>query len=1159
MKPTNKIILPLCGALSLGLFLSSCQDGWFDMGSNSNSDLRISLSATIDQLNLTRANDHGFADGDKIGVYAVIRNADGTPGLMTPDDNLASNVRFTFDEANIRWNGDRDLYFEDNKSAADFYGYYPYDSSISNVMDYPFTVERDQSKDIGENGLSSYEASDFLWAKDSNISPENPNVNLTFHHMLACVRVTLIEGDGFDQGEWNELDKKVLVGNTCRTGTINLASGAVTTVGEADNMMIVTKPSGDEYRGIVLPQSVAASRTVIAVNVGTKSYKLIKETAMTYAPSKMHNFTIEIKKSANTGDYQFTLMDESITPWESDPDSHNGLAKEYVIVEVPVAGGLEQAINKAGLNPTELKNLKVKGEMTGSDFSYLKENCKYLEALNLKEVLIRNCSTAYYGDKPEDYVIPYQACHEMLYLKTIVFPDKLKKIGEEAFRNTNLCCVLDFPEGLEYIGVSAFSNWQNYTQSNLNLTGELRLPTTLKYIGNSAFENNAFTGELVLPESLEYLGSTAFRDCKNLKGEIHLPTNLKELGEDAFAKCVGLTGKFIYPQGLSIVKSVGGAFSSYILPEHPTKIEDRAFENTLINGDLVLPESVTQIGESAFYGSKLSHIVLPSKLVSIGATAFFYNENLIDTVVIPPLIEIIEEATFEGCAKLDAVVLPKNLLKIKGSAFRDCFSLTYIRCDAPEPPELDESAFYGVNKDNFTIEVPEASVDAYRKAPGWREFKRIAAYRNFVARPSKYNVINNGDTKKIVLNADGAWEMTSCPSWCHIDKTSGFKKTEITLTVDAMAHGTPNREGTITFKLKDSAEHQTHISVNQLDYEHDEDACITLQKASVGNGVDLFFVGDGYDAYDIANGIYLEDMKQEMEYLFAVEPYLSYREYFNVYTSIALSEDSGTEDINHWRNTKFHFCTGDGGCTRLSADWQKAFEYCATTVPQIANKPNASVGVVLIGNTTVYEGVTYIVGDSFCAVVTKSDSAYPNDARGLIQHEAGGHGIGWLADEYMYHRAFIQKCGCSCCKHERDLRQDHANGYGLNLSLTGKYTEVPWRHLIHNREYGDIVDIYEGGYFHSRGVYRSEYNSCMNNNVPYFSTWSRQLIVQRIMKLAGEPFSLESFYAKDSRQMGKDFTGTRAAGKNMDDVSAHHGNAPIFIKNYKFGKKGGRK
>ena len=137
---------------------------------------------------------------------------------------------------------------------------------------------------------------------------------------------------------------------------------------------------------------------------------------------------------------------------------------------------------------------------------------------------------------------------------------------------------------------------------------------------------------------------------------------------------------------------------------------------------------------------------------------------------------------------------------------------------------------------------------------------------------------------------------------------------------------------------------------------------------------------------------------------------------------------------------------------------------------------------------------------------------------------------------------------------------DHANGFALNMSLIGKYKEVPWTHLLFKKEYSDIVDVYEGGYFHSRGVYRSEYNSCMNNNVPYFSTWSRQLIVERIMKLAGEKFDLNSFYAKDSRATGRDFTSTSRGGNlNVVNAPVRHGNAPVRITGYKFGQKGGRK
>jgi hypothetical protein len=78
--------------------------------------------------------------------------------------------------------------------------------------------------------------------------------------------------------------------------------------------------------------------------------------------------------------------------------------------------------------------------------------------------------------------------------------------------------------------------------------------------------------------------------------------------------------------------------------------------------------------------------------------------------------------------------------------------------------------------------------------------------------------------------------------------------------------------------------------------------------------------------------------------------------------------------------------------------------------------------------------------------------------------------------------------------------------------------ETPWSHLVFDERYSDIVDVFEGGYGYSRGVYRSEANSCMNDYEPYFSTICREDIVRRIKNLAGEPFSFEEFVAADSRE-----------------------------------------
>lgn len=1175
MKQIN--IYHISCALALSL-LWGCSDDVTDKVDTVDSGQKeIRLQADIDQLNLSRADDSGFADGDRIGIYAVNFGADGNPGTLASTGNLADNVRFTFNEDANSWTGDRQLYFKDESTPVDFYGYYPYMEAVDNVNAYPFSVARNQSTEASDGRLSGYEASDFLWGKTVGVTPSTPIVTVTFRHILSSVQVTLIEGEGFDEGEWASLDKSVIVSGTGRDALIDLATGTATLTGSRDNTGIIAAGYKENYRAVVIPQSVDAGEPLLDITVDGQSYQFRKTETMTYVPSKMHKFTIEVTKRLPDGTFCFDIVNEAITPWESDAESHNGLAKEYLLVNIEENQTLEEALKVQKIDVSDIVNLKITGSMHSEDFYFIRDNMKKIQALNLREIDLKD--RVWIGGESEycENAIPSIALTNAVTLKYLVLPKKLTAIGEYAFGGTSLEGSLTIPDGVKIIEAGAFQSfWDEGSGYSVipggklfvpnNFTGELSLPTSLEYIGSQAFKGCNFTGTLVLPESVTYIGEGAFCRCLNFTGELRLPDKLVETkggfdgSNGAFYGMKGINGKLYLPKKMKVIGGFGNMeLSSVLFPDAPVTIDVGAFRDTKIKAAVIIPPTVNVIEEYAFSHCTTPYVDLPQSLSFIGKYAFQGCQNLTDTIHIPGKVEVIEEGTFRECGKLKAVTLSSALTKICQMAFENCYALEYIRIDALVPPELDESAFYGVNKDNFTLEVPEQSVEAYRNAPGWREFRRIAAYRNFVARPSKYNVLNRGGKKEIILNADAEWELASAPSWCHVDKSSGNKKTEMMLTVDEMAHNSGNREGKVEFRLKGDAGYTTTIDVAQYDYQYEEDEYITLQHATKGDGIDLFFVGDGYDGADISDGSMLEDIRQEVEYFFAVEPYTTYREYFNVYTAVALSEDSGVEGLNHWRNTKFHTKVPEK-CSdpRITADWGGAMDYCAEVCPPIINRPQPRVGVVLLANTALYDGVTYSMGDSFCALVTKSENDYPYDARGLVQHEAGGHGIGWLGDEYIYHPEFIQKCDCKCCGHVEELLAEQSSGFSLNLSLNGKYREVPWSHLIFNSSYGDIVDIYEGGYFHGRGVYRSEYNSCMNNNVPYFSTWSRQLIVQRIMKLAGEEFSLESFYANDSRETGRDFTST-SRSSNGGSAAGYHGNAPVFIDNYKFGRKGDRR
>ncbi|WP_287640557.1 leucine-rich repeat protein [Bacteroides sp.] len=1138
---TKYVLLPWLALLGVG-----CQDSPV-VPANTETNEELRFDAEIEQVYVTRVNDNGFTDGDQMGVYVVDFDGQGNPGNLQTTGNRADNVRFVYRQDMNKWKGDVSIYWKDERTPIDAYGYYPYISEVNDVSAYPFTVAANQAETGKDSGtLGAYEASDFLWAKATGVNPGEV-IRLNYQHLMAGIQVTLKAGEGFATEEWNKLDKSVGVTNTLTQAQINLRDGKVSPVG-TETQTIMSIMSGTDFRAVIIPQVVEPNQTLLSITVDGQNYNFVREQGMTYHSGKLHKFTIQVD-APPTGDYRFTLLDEAVTAWENDEVSHEAEARSYVCVHVAEPGQLKECIAAAGKDYRTIHNLKLTGSITEDDFIFMRDEMNSLEALNLKEVKIKNVYNDF-GIQVDD-IIPNDAFVWKYSLTHIVFPDNLCGISRGAFRETQLTGSLSIPEGVTYIGDNAFRNVTT-------LTGSLTLPSTLKQIGKGSFEYCGFSSDLHFPESLVSIGERAFIGCSDITGHLHLPDNLIEIGTEAFAEMSNIRGDIVIPDKISTVKCrsfyQSGFDGNIYLPEGLVEIEGHAFANTSIGGEVVLPTTLRLLGigggynGGAFANTNITHIVFPKNLQLIGDECFSQCTYLQDTIKIPSAITKIGYNTFAGCNQIEALVLPDNLQTIENSAFSGCYSLNLVQCLSDIPPVIadGEWTFGGVAKDNFSVVVPANAVDAYRNAEGWREFKRITAYRNFVCRPYHACALNAGlEKKELILNADGAWKVTRIPSWCHLSQTSGNQKTALTLTIDRLEHGQGNRQDSIVFSLDDGA-YTTYCTVEQYDYHYEENETVTLQTASQGQGIDIFWVGDGFDAQDIAEGTYLKTIGQQVEYFFGIEPYKTYRDYFNVHATIALSQESSIGTLNTLRDVKFHSTLAD--CKTRMVVYPEQVEAYMAQYSGISADILAHSLVTVCLNTSLYEGVCYMYpGGAATAFCPHSTEAYPYDARGIVQHEAGGHGFGKLGDEYIYHEAFIQTCQCTDgCGHVEELQTNQSMGFFRNLSLNGTYGKNEWRHLIFDDRYSDIVDIYEGGYFHSRGVYRSEDNSCMNNNIPYYSTFSRQVIVERIMELAGEPFDFEQFVAKDSRQPGNTYIGTTRVDERPSMSYRHR--PPVLMK-----------
>ncbi len=701
------IAITICVVLCAG-----CAEGLFGEDGTQHCTRRIELSGEIDQVAVTRVNDGGFCNGDGMGIYIVDYKA-GTPGTLQQSGNRADNVCYTYDEANRKWNSDYDVYWKDFHTHIDVYGYYPYAQSV-NIDNYTFNVQRDQSTATADGKMGGYEASDFLWGKLSDVAPTSVALRLLLRHRMSSACVKLLKGEGFTESEWEGIDKTVFATNLARKASINMTDGTVKVAGDVESSATIPLQVNDEWRAIVVPQTVPAGTTLFNITIGGAPYKFAKNEAFTYVSGKMMKFNIRVDKTEGNGKYRLTLVSESIAPWENDLQSHDATAMEYVVIN-STAGHLKDSIVASHKDIAMVKCMKVTGIINHRDFIMMRDSMPKLTALNLKDVRIKVPTNGSIYTEWKDDEIPFDCFSGKKTLTSIVFPDVLKSIGRDAFADSGLKHSLYIPEGVVEIGNGAFAR--------CDFTGVLTLPSTLKTIGGGAFRECCFICPLNLPDGIEEIGSECFQDCRNLYGKLILPSHLNKMGSSAFRGCTGFKGDLVIPKSLTVIPwlafyacGLGGRLQ---LHDGITTIDSSAFGNNSFIGELELPKSLTELGGANFHGNNFSgRLKIPKGLTNFSFEAFAYN-TFAGEVEIPEGVTYIEMKAFAESKNLQKVILPSELRLIDVEAFLNCESLRVIECKSTVPPAVNDGAFNRVPLEDLTVIVPKSVLNDYKSSDFW--------------------------------------------------------------------------------------------------------------------------------------------------------------------------------------------------------------------------------------------------------------------------------------------------------------------------------------------------------------------------------------------------------------------------------------------------------
>lgn len=301
----------------------------------------------------------------------------------------------------------------------------------------------------------------------------------------------------------------------------------------------------------------------------------------------------------------------------------------------------------------------------------------------------------------------------------------------------------------------------------------------------------------------------------------------------------------------------------------------------------------------------------------------------------------------------------------------------------------------------------------------------------------------------------------------------------------------------------------TGIKVSYLDGEYK----VAQENTKGVKPSEILFLGDGYISEDFEEGgVFDKDIDEGIEHFFSVEPYKSYREYFKVYKQAAYSRERGATQSDKSISKMTKFKTDFIGGSSLTTDTDEVFKY-AKKIPTVDDFKLRDMLVILVVNENRYAGTCWIWSDGRAIAITPvSKSSTPGiHYRNLIMHEAGGHGFGRLADEYVTQ----ENTGKTITdENKQKLRSFADAGFYSNVDLTGDSTKVKWKHFILRPGYAR-VGTFQGGFYYSLGVWRPEFSSCMVYNEPYYNAPSREAIVKRIMTMAGIQYSLEAFIEKD--------------------------------------------
>ena len=291
---------------------------------------------------------------------------------------------------------------------------------------------------------------------------------------------------------------------------------------------------------------------------------------------------------------------------------------------------------------------------------------------------------------------------------------------------------------VDVVGIRDMSNLINLDISETNLKElpagtfqqlknlkKVVLPHTLISIEDYAFAESGLQF-IEIPASVETIGRSVFMNCKALTtATFEKGSKLKTIGEwfiGTFMNCTSLTSIEI-PASVEIIKNEtfsGCTALTTVTFEKGSQLKTIAssmFEDCTSLTSIEIPASVETIGNTAFEGCETLTTVTFEKGSQLKTIEGWRRDDGMSY-----------SGAFANLANLKTVDMSTctQVKEIQTCAFVSCSSLQLFKIGTIMPPTAEDQSFSSLPFFSI-LKVPAESVEAYKKAEGWRFFANISA------------------------------------------------------------------------------------------------------------------------------------------------------------------------------------------------------------------------------------------------------------------------------------------------------------------------------------------------------------------------------------------------------------------------------------------------